>query len=441
MSDVAIRAENLGKKYRIGERERYVALRDILARSLRTPARLLGRKATSPNGEKTQLWALRDVSFEIRQGEVVGIIGRNGAGKSTLLKILARVTKPTQGFARVKGRVGTLLEVGTGFHPELTGRENVFLSGAILGMRKAEIRGKFDEIVEFAGVEKFIDTPLKHYSSGMQMRLAFAVAAHLETEILLIDEVLAVGDSNFQKKCMQKVGSVAKQGRTALFVSHSMAAVVSLCSKAVLLESGVVTVIGRPADVLQEYLSPDRFAAAEIDLREHKSRTGSGEARFIHLAVKDADGEPSSVFNHGDDVHFEVTVEPSKPMPAMIVSIGIRTLFGVPVLDLVNKDDPEWSPCGLVRRTKLSCVLKACPLYPGTYLVTLWLSTNHYQPTDYVVDVLCFRVEQGPLLARGFEMTWQHGLVHLVGSWTAVEGATALQTERTTATIEETLNK
>src|SRR6202167_3251560 len=228
MSDVVIHVDNLGKRYRIGERERYLALRDVLTRAMTAPARLFGpRKSTSSsngngNGDHSHIWALKDVSFDIRQGEVVGIIGRNGAGKSTLLKILARVTKPTSGHAEIRGRMGTLLEVGTGFHPELSGRENVFLSGAILGMNKDEIRRKFDEIVDFAEVEKFIDTPLKHYSTGMQMRLAFAVAAHLEPEILLVDEVLAVGDAAFQKKCLGKMGEVAHAGRTIVFVSHQM---------------------------------------------------------------------------------------------------------------------------------------------------------------------------------------------------------------------------
>src|SRR5437762_7756807 len=239
MSHTVIHAENLSKRYRIGERERYLALRDVLTRALSAPARLFrSRVPVSGKGNHSHIWALKDVSFEVRQGEVVGIIGRNGAGKTTLLKILARVTKPTQGFADVRGRMRSLLEVGTGFHPELTGRENVFLNGAILGMSKSKIQRKFDEIVAFAEVEKFIDTPLKHYSTGMQMRLAFAVAAHLEPEILLVDEVLAVGDVAFQKKCLGKMGSVAKAGRTILFVSHQLSAVRSLCARALLLSDG-----------------------------------------------------------------------------------------------------------------------------------------------------------------------------------------------------------
>src|SRR5467141_1195362 len=226
--DRIIHSVGLGKRYAIGERARYVALRDVLANAMNAPRRILGRNRRSDeNRSREQLWALRDVSFDIQEGEVVGLIGRNGAGKTTLLKILSRVTRPTTGFAEVHGRMGTLLEVGTGFHPELTGRENVFLSGAILGMSKREMDRKFDEIVAFAEVEKFIDTPLKHYSTGMQMRLAFAVAAHVEPEILLVDEVLAVGDAAFQKKCLGKMGDAAKAGRTIIFVSHNMASIES----------------------------------------------------------------------------------------------------------------------------------------------------------------------------------------------------------------------
>src|SRR5437870_1519592 len=246
MSDLAVRAESLGKRYRIGERERYIALRDILGSALKAPWRRLRSNGSNSNHRPQHIWALKDVSFEVREGEVVGIIGRNGAGKSTLLKILARVTKPTTGYGEVRGRMGSLLEVGTGFHPELTGRENVYLSGAILGMGMKEIARKFDEIVAFAEVEDFIDTPLKHYSTGMQMRLAFAVAAHLEPEILLVDEVLAVGDAAFQRKCMGKMGDAAKAGRTVLFVSHNMAAVRSLCERAFVLSQGQIALSGSP---------------------------------------------------------------------------------------------------------------------------------------------------------------------------------------------------
>ena len=269
-----IHVENLGKRYRIGERQRYLALRDVLARGVSAPMRLFRpRKPASQNGDPTHIWALKDVSFDVRAGEVVGIIGRNGAGKTTLLKILARVTKPTTGFAEVRGRMGSLLEVGTGFHPELTGRENTFLSGAILGMSKAEIQRKFDEIVAFAEVEKFIDTPLKHYSTGMQTRLAFAVAAHLDPEILLVDEVLSVGDIQFQKKCLGKMGDVAKQGRTILFVSHQMNQIRRLCQRVVWMQAGGLFAQGLAALIVGQY------EAASSGLGESRDAVGRPSAK------------------------------------------------------------------------------------------------------------------------------------------------------------------
>ena len=235
MSAGAIRVDGLGKCYKLGRRESYRTLRESILDATAAPWRALRRAGSRPGGEAELLWALKDVSFEVAPGEVIGVIGRNGAGKSTLLKLLSRITEPTEGEAWIAGRVGSLLEVGTGFHPELTGRENLYLNGAILGMRRAEIRRKFDEIVAFAEVERFLDTPVKRYSSGMYVRLAFAVAAHLETEVLLVDEVLAVGDHRFQRKCLGKMGEIGKQGRTVLFVSHAMAAVQALCTRGIVL--------------------------------------------------------------------------------------------------------------------------------------------------------------------------------------------------------------
>ncbi len=250
----AILVDNLSKRYQIGVREkRFPTLRDSLAQLARAPQRLFRRNGTGATDDC--LWALKDISFEIRQGEVTGVIGRNGAGKSTLLKILSRITEPTQGFAEIRGRVGSLLEVGTGFHPELTGRENIYLNGAILGMRRAEIDRKFDEIVSFAEIERFLDTVVKHYSTGMFMRLAFAVAAHLDPEILLVDEVLAVGDAEFQKKCLGKMSGVAKQGRTVLFVSHNMPAVQALCSRCLLLQGGRLQLAGSVQEAVGLYLA------------------------------------------------------------------------------------------------------------------------------------------------------------------------------------------
>jgi lipopolysaccharide transport system ATP-binding protein len=266
MSDLAIRAENLGKRYHIGalKNQRDRTLRETVVSNLTGPLRraskLLRGQATGAAELDETIWALRGVSFEVGRGEVVGVIGHNGAGKSTLLKVLSQITEPTVGFAEIHGRVGSLLEVGTGFHPELTGRENVYLNGAILGMTRSEIVSKFDEIVDFSGIEKFIDTPVKHYSSGMALRLAFSVAAHLEPEILLVDEVLAVGDAEFQRKCLGKMGDVAQAGRTILLVSHNMAAITDLCERALLLDAGRVTAEGNPAEVVAQYLAAGGIA-------------------------------------------------------------------------------------------------------------------------------------------------------------------------------------
>lgn len=251
MNEIAIRVENLGKRYRINQAQpRHDTLRDLIASIFKRSSVPTFQRSSGPD----TIWALKDVSFEIKRGEVVGVIGRNGAGKSTLLKILSRITKPTEGYAEIHGRAGTLLEVGTGFHGELSGRENIYLSGAILGMKKTEIDRRFDEIVAFAEIEKFIDTPVKYYSSGMYVRLAFAVAAHLEPEILLVDEVLAVGDVAFQNKCLGKMGDVAKEGRTVLFVSHNMQTIARLCSRSMLLENGQVRQTGSTPDVVAAYM-------------------------------------------------------------------------------------------------------------------------------------------------------------------------------------------
>ncbi len=273
MSNIAISVENLSKSYLIGhnaaQSERYTSLRDVVARNARNLARktrdMFSGRAIVQGDEVEEFWALKDVSFEIKQGDRVGIIGRNGAGKSTLLKILSRITEPTSGKVSIKGRVASLLEVGTGFHPELTGRENIFLNGAILGMSRAEIKSKFDEIVAFSEVEKFLDTPVKRYSSGMYVRLAFAVAAHLQPEILIVDEVLAVGDAQFQKKCIGKMEDVSKDGRTVLFVSHNMDAVNNLCHSALMLEGGVITRKGTSFDVTRQYLSSGRRATNNLN--------------------------------------------------------------------------------------------------------------------------------------------------------------------------------
>src|SRR5690242_16150588 len=266
MSRTVITSEGIGKAYRIGLQDTKQDLRETIMTALRTPLKRLRKFNEDWTDGDDTFWALQDVNFDVTEGEVVGIIGRNGAGKSTLLKVLSRITEPTHGFAEIHGRVASLLEVGTGFHPELTGRENTYLNGAILGMKRNEIERKFDEIVAFSEVEQFIDTPVKRYSSGMYLRLAFAVAAHLEPEILLVDEVLAVGDAEFQKKCLGKMGDVAREGRTVLFVSHNMSAVQALCPRSILLRKGGVAVDGPTPEVLREYLGTRTEPRAAVDL-------------------------------------------------------------------------------------------------------------------------------------------------------------------------------
>ena len=303
--DRIIHSVGLGKRYAIGERARYVALRDVLANAMNAPRRILGRNRRSDeNRSREQLWALRDVSFDIREGEIVGLIGRNGAGKTTLLKILSRVTRPTAGSAEVHGRMGSLLEVGTGFHPELTGRENVFLSGAILGMGKREIEHKFDEIVAFAEVDKFIDTPLKHFSTGMQMRLAFAVAAQLEPEILLVDEVLAVGDLEFQKKCLGKMSEVSKGGRTIVFVSHQMSQIRRLCERVIWVDRGVIKQDGPTLDVVSAY---ERAFTERTEVNVQEESSGQG-IQFLKWELVVEDGALPNVLQHFDPVCFRVVI-------------------------------------------------------------------------------------------------------------------------------------
>src|SRR6266498_2716034 len=282
--------QNLYKQYKLGGRRirRTENFRELVQQAFSAPIRALGGSRNDLAKEELYtFWALDDVSFGINEGDVIGIIGRNGAGKSTLLKILSRITSPTKGTVTLRGRMASLLEVGTGFHPELTGRENIFLNGAILGMRRSEITKRFDEIVAFAEVEKFLDTPVKHYSSGMSVRLAFAVAAHLEPEILIVDEVLAVGDAAFQKKCLGKMRGVTGEGRTVLIVSHNMAAIQGLCSKCYLLSSGQLIAEGSPRNVVERYLA-DASVATPAQLRQRKDRQGSGEIQFLEVAILDA---------------------------------------------------------------------------------------------------------------------------------------------------------
>ena len=343
MSDVAIRAEGLSKRFRIGERQKYKALRDTLADGLYSPFRAVasivkGRKSLgSGQPSNSFIWALKDVSFEIKHGEVVGIVGRNGAGKSTLLRILSRITSPTAGYAEVKGQVGSLLEVGTGFHTELTGRENIYLNGAILGMRKKEIDRKFDEIVAFSEIEKFIDTPVKYYSSGMYVRLAFAVAAHMEPEILMVDEVLAVGDAAFQKKCLGKMGDAAKEGRTVLFVSHNMAAIGRLCGRCILLGNGRIAAEGHTRQVIDTYLS--NLSSTEADVECGCDRAKAVQIRRIRLL--DYDGRTTLELDRARPFRVLVEVEAHQEASNGEIAVSLETLDSVRICDSVSADEME----------------------------------------------------------------------------------------------------
>jgi lipopolysaccharide transport system ATP-binding protein len=331
MANVAVRVEGLSKMYRLGrKRERKTSLRSQVGSVLRGAFR---RRAPQPT-----LWALKDVSFEVREGEVLGIIGRNGAGKSTLLKILSRLSEPTAGRAIVDGRLGSLLEVGTGFHSQLTGRENVYLNGAILGMRRSELDRKFDQIVEFAGVEAFLDTPVKYYSSGMYVRLAFAVAAHLEPDILIVDEVLAVGDIAFQRKCLGKMGEVASEGRTVLFVSHNMPTIKSLCSRAILLEGGRLVQDSDPDSVVAAYLRTEDIPRGETIVREGDSVMGTGEARLRSATVLDSAGNVADQLHFTESFRVKMLVDSTATIPETVVEVGITNLEGLRVATMMNTD-------------------------------------------------------------------------------------------------------
>jgi lipopolysaccharide transport system ATP-binding protein len=377
-----IRIENLSKRYRIGLRRKsnYKTFREaIVDGSGRAWNRIagLGRpgsRAGKPAADDA-FWALKNVSFDIGRGEVVGIIGSNGAGKSTLLKVLSRIVEPTAGLARVRGRVGSLLEVGTGFHPELTGRENVFLNGAILGMSRREIANKFDQIVAFAELHRFIDTPVKRYSSGMYVRLAFAVAAHLEPEILIVDEVLAVGDAMFQEKCMGTMRQTASSGRTILFVSHNMSSIQQLCTRAVLLKEGSVAADGAPPDIVRTYFGNLRKARAG-SVRDWSDREGNGQARITDFEVRDADGNPGGA-HVGGEVAFTIVATFFEPVVDPTFGVLIHTDAGEPILDLRS------SHAGLRLGRVLGTVVvrsrvRTIGLYPGEYLLSPWISDAAY---------------------------------------------------------------
>jgi lipopolysaccharide transport system ATP-binding protein len=415
VNDVAITTHELGKRYTLGANRRgYDTLRESLMETGRRSVQRIARRDAGVDPAVT-LWALRDLSLTIRQGEVVGLIGHNGAGKSTLLKILTRITEPTRGWAEVSGRVGSLLEVGTGFHPELTGRENIYLNGSILGMRRAEIRRRFDEIVAFAEVERFLDTPVKRYSSGMSVRLAFAVAANLEPEILLVDEVLAVGDAAFQRKSLGKMGEVAREGRTVVFVSHNLAIIQALCTRGILLERGAVVTDAPVMETITGYLRTLEAAASD-DLLERTDRDSRGydEALVHRVEIRDAAGGPAAVVIGGRPVRIVVHVTAVLPMMecrlTIVNSLGqVITTLDSEMSAPVDVRDPDLGSC-------IECDIPALPLLPGRYRIDVLLKAKR-QIQDGLQAAAFFDVEPGVLAERPMPATGFDGDVVLPHSW------------------------
>jgi lipopolysaccharide transport system ATP-binding protein len=396
MSDVVLRTVALGKMYRIGgERQAYRTLRDTLMQAAKRPIERIRHPGAATHTSEA-LWALKDVNLEVRQGDVIGIIGRNGAGKSTLLKVLSHITEPTEGRVEIRGRVGSLLEVGTGFHGELTGRENIYLNGAILGMTRAEIRRKFDEIVEFSEIGRFLDTPVKRYSSGMYVRLAFAVAAHLDPEILIVDEVLSVGDASFQKKCLGKMEDVAGHGRTVFFVSHNMQAVRTLCSNAVEIEAGRVVNAGEASQIVGDYLT--KQAASEASVRWSPGE-GPGDrlARLLSVEVLDESGDVASVLFSDQPFRVRIEFEASDPDLALGVGFDLATSDGTIVMRSYQTDQDEEQWPKLTRgRNSIECAVPAGLLNDGPYMVMPGLVVHGRRWIMHGTAVVSFEVHRVP---------------------------------------------
>jgi lipopolysaccharide transport system ATP-binding protein len=426
MSD-SIRVEHLTKQYLLGKASEQTMLRERVASFLKNP---FARETVVTD----TLWALRDVTFGIQQGEVVGIIGRNGAGKSTLLKILSKITNPTSGRVMVRGRVASLLEVGTGFHEELTGRENIFLNGSILGMKRREVEGKLDQIIEFAGIERFIDTPIKRYSSGMRLRLGFAVAAHLDPDVLIVDEVLAVGDAGFQKKCLSVMEDLRKGGRTVLFVSHNMAAVENLCSRGIWIDSGRVRQDGATHEVIQSYLSS--FAETQdsaSDLTNVEGRHGNGDIRYTGMAFLTLDGEPQTVTRSGDSIRLRFYYHAKKTIPYPSFGFRLLTEMGTLVTDTStwhhSLDIPEIAPGD----GQLDLEIDFLNLLPGRYDFSLWITGLSQVVYDGVEHCAKLDIEMANFYRSGKEIDSRWGIVYFPQRWD-LQG---IQTEKVSRAEEQ----
>ena len=416
MAIPVISVEQLSKRYFLGHqgpRESYQSLRDSLVKQGRSFARksmdLVRGKQVVQGDSVEEFWALKDVCFEVQQGDVLGIIGSNGAGKSTLLKLLSRITEPTKGRITLQGRVASLLEVGTGFHPELSGRENIFLNGAILGMSRAEIRSKFDEIVDFADVERFLDTPVKRYSSGMYVRLAFAVAAHLEPEVLVVDEVLAVGDAEFQKKCMGKMGEVAKGGRTVLFVSHNLGAVVGLCSRCLLMDHGSLILDSSPAECVAAHLNQ---AQSQSDQWVRPSSREAPVLGFREIKINLVGEQPDLIL----EIECAFTCRDADHRDAMI-AFDISQLSGGVLMQALPH--PQGFLTSKHTEQSQRFAVQLPPLIPGTYSLTAWIGPNNLESYDMVRDCVSFEVAHSPTPGRTFLHTPDHGYIVPKTTWLA----------------------
>jgi lipopolysaccharide transport system ATP-binding protein len=415
-----IHADGIGKRYVLGRSRGPSTLRDSLA-AMASGAIRAARGVRPPPSTSRDLWALKDISFAVEAGDVVGIIGRNGAGKSTLLKVISQITEPTEGFVDVTGRVGSLLEVGTGFHEDLTGRENTYLNGAILGMAKAEIDRKFDEIVAFAEIDRFIDTPVKHYSSGMYMRLAFAVAAHLETEILVVDEVLAVGDMQFQKKCLGKMDDIARRGRTVLFISHNMEAIQRLCTRGLLMDQGRLIASGSIDEVVGRYRSAEQ-SLVQVGRLNARGRSGTGWAQIRDIRLLDASGHPVAAVPSDGDLSFAVDLELANAstqgasLRGLIVELVICSDQGQPLLSLMNVDDegielPSAAGCTITAR------LSGPTFIPGRYRLNAFLGVPHREHVDEIPDAFEFEITAPAHPWRPYEMHLTRGMLCRKAEW------------------------
>jgi lipopolysaccharide transport system ATP-binding protein len=419
MSEPIIEIKNIGKRYNINHGQgSYVALRDVIMNVLKKPFAFFKSKVMSAIGlsGKEDFWALRDVNFNVERGEVIGIIGPNGAGKSTLLKILSQITPPTEGEIRIRGRVGSLLEVGTGFHPELTGRENIFLNGAILGMTRKEVSRKFDEIMAFSGVEKFIDTPVKFYSSGMYVRLAFSVAAHMEPDILIVDEVLAVGDAEFQKKCLGKMDEISKgEGRTVIFVSHNLSAIENLCDKCVVIQNGRVDFFGQTTEAISHYMDSTIKNLARLD--ERRRAYGPGNfSKFIGIETRDSSGRPANTIKMFEPFEIVMDIELKSSVKNFEIGFSVHSLLNVSLSTFIG----QWEglPTELANgKHRITCTIKEPEFFPGDYGVTVWIKRKDDSVDQQIDHAIQFTMLGTNINGRMPDFRYQNMGIYQKSDW------------------------